>query len=281
MLVPENKIYRIALLDLYDGSPNRGMKGIIDILIDFEKINCSSFEVTTFDVRVKEEIPSLEFDIYISSGGPGNPSETIQTAWEKKYFDWIAKIINFNKTNKNKKHVFFICHSFQLACRFFKIATVNKRKSTSFGVFPVHLEKNGIEEPIFNNLSNPFYAVDNRDYQVVQPHHDLLEQMQMKILAIEKERPLIPLERAIMAIRFTDTIIGTQFHPEANVAGMLQYLQFEKKELVIQNHGEAKWLSMIEQLNDPDKIMQTHQQVLPNFLRNAIFCINNCNSYDS
>jgi hypothetical protein len=35
---------------------------------------------------------------------------------------------------------------------------------------------------------------------------------------------------------------------------------------VIDNHGEEKWESMIEQLNDPDKIMWTYAHVLPNFL---------------
>jgi hypothetical protein len=40
----------------------------------------------------------------------------------------------------------------------------------------------------------------------------------------------------------------------------------EKKQNVIENFGEAKWHSMIEQLNDPDKIMWTYAHVLPNFL---------------
>ena len=52
---------------------------------------------------------------------------------------------------------------------------------------------------------------------------------------------------------------------------MLHYLQFEKKELVILNHGEEKWKSMIQQLHDPEKIMLTYQQILPNFLKKAIF----------
>ena len=272
MITPIQNRYKVAVLDLYQGTPNRGMKGIIDILKEFEISQEIIFETTIFEVRQKKEIPNLDFDIYISSGGPGDPSESSELEWDTLYFNWIKTVMEFNKKHEIKKHVFFICHSFQLACRFFNIATVNKRKSTSFGVFPVHLEKNGMDEPIFKNLSNPFYAVDNRDYQVVQPQYDLLDQMQMKILAIEKERPLVPLERAVMAIRFSDTMIGTQFHPEANVEGMLQYLQIEKKELVIQNHGEAKWQSMIEKLNDPEKIMHTHHQVLPNFLINAVHC---------
>jgi hypothetical protein len=74
-----------------------------------------------------------------------------------------------------------------------------------------------------------------------------------------------------MAIRFTDYFIGTQFHPEADPAGMTIHLRTEKrKKIVIENHGIEKWKSMIEQLNDPDKILWTHDHVLPNFLNIAM-----------
>jgi len=80
----------------------------------------------------------------------------------------------------------------------------------------------------------------------------------------------VPLERAIMAIRFNRYMLGTQFHPEADASGMSMYLQREdKKKTVIENHGVEKWKSMIEQLNDPDKIMWTNAHVIPNFLQQA------------
>ena len=91
------------------------------------------------------------------------------------------------------------------------------------------------------------------------------------IVALEKERPHVPLERAVMAIRFSEQLFGTQFHPEADAQGMSMYLQREdKKQTVIQNHGLPKWTSMIEHLNDPDKINLTNKQVLPNFLIQSI-----------
>jgi homoserine O-succinyltransferase/O-acetyltransferase len=74
-----------------------------------------------------------------------------------------------------------------------------------------------------------------------------------------------------MAIRFNENMIGTQFHPEADAIGMGLYLQTdEKKKTVIENHGQAKWESMIQHLNDPDKIMWTYAHVLPNFLFLAV-----------
>ncbi len=73
-----------------------------------------------------------------------------------------------------------------------------------------------------------------------------------------------------MGMRFDPYMVGTQFHPEADAVGMSMYLQTEeRKKTVIENHGEAKWSSMVEQLNDPDKIMWTYAHVIPNFLSSA------------
>lgn len=43
----------------------------------------------------------------------------------------------------------------------------------------------------------------------------------------------------------------------------------EKKKIVIDNYGHEKWQSMIDQLNDPEKIVFTYTHVLPNFLTQA------------
>ena len=92
-----------------------------------------------------------------------------------------------------------------------------------------------------------------------------------KILCIEKDRPHVPLERAVMGIRFSAYMIGTQFHPEADAIGMSMYLQTEdKKKTVVDSYGLEKWESMIRQLNDPDKILWTYSHILPNFLSESV-----------
>jgi len=128
------------------------------------------------------------------------------------------------------------------------------------------------DEIVFKGMKDPFYAVDSRDYQVIEPDNDRINQLGVKVLAIEKERPHVAhFERAIMAIRFNDYFIGTQFHPEADALGMTVHLHTkERKETVIKNYGEDKWKSMIEHLNDPDKILWTYSHIIPNFLNIAI-----------
>jgi GMP synthase-like glutamine amidotransferase len=270
---------KIAVLDLNEGVKNEGMRCIRDILNRVQQTSNAGISWEEFEVRKSIQIPSLDFDIFISSGGPGSPLESKDAAWEIAYFNWLDSINQWNNNpNKlQKKFVFLICHSFQLACRFFQIADVIKRKSTSFGVFPIHMLKyDGTVDPVFDGLQDPFYGVDSRDYQVVQPDKHKVHQMGGEILCIEKERPHVPLERAVMAIRFNPYIVGTQFHPEADAEGMSMYLlQEEKKKNVIENHGQQKWESMIEHLNDPDKISLTNSQILPNFILQAIAQIQN------
>ena len=273
-MIEQDKLHvNIALLDLYEGVPNEGMRCIREIIAQWGIANNLQINLKEFEVRIKQEVPGTEFNMYISTGGPGSPLESEGSEWELKYFSWLKKMESWNNDplQQEKKHIFFICHSYQLACRHYKVARVVKRKSTAFGVFPIHLIGDADTEFVFEGLPDPFYAVDSRDYQVVQPNHKRLREMGASPLAIEKERPHVPLERAVMAIRFNDYMIGTQFHPEADAEGMTMYLLREdKKKMVIENHGEDKWHNMIDGLNDPSKIFLTNSHVLPNFLDHAL-----------
>jgi GMP synthase-like glutamine amidotransferase len=264
---------RIAILDLYEGHENQGMRCIREIINQWGEINQLDVSYDEFDVRLKNEAPDISYDIYISSGGPGSPLDSEGNEWERHYFKWLHQVEKWNSDEAKvlKKHVFFICHSFQLVSRHYKIGTVCKRKSTAFGVFPIHRMNESNEEIIFHGMQDPFYAVDSRDYQLISPNHNRLAEMGATILAIEKERRHVVYERAVMAVRFNDYFIGTQFHPEADAVGMSMYLQREdKRKSVTETYGEEKWKSMLEQLQDPGKIMYTYSHILPNFLNAAI-----------
>ncbi len=258
---------RLAILDMYNDEPNQGMRAIRQIIERFE----ADVEWELFNVRANAVVPGLDFDIYISTGGPGSPYDG-DGYWDVKYFNWMERIWNWNLIPGNpKKHVFFICHSFQMACIHFQVATVTRRRSRSFGTFPVHKTDAGVSEPLFSALPNPFYVADFRDWQAIEPNLDRLDEMGAEILCLEKIRPHVPLERAIMAVRFSDEIFGTQFHPEADPEGMLvHFMDPERSRVIIEEHSEAKYLEMIEHLQDSDKIALTHDIILPLFLSRAI-----------
>jgi GMP synthase-like glutamine amidotransferase len=262
---------KIAILDLYEGEANEGMRCIVELIEKFGTEENISIQYEIFDVRLKNQIADLNFDVYISTGGPGSPLDSAGTAWEKIYFELIDSILSYNiKNSERPKPVFLICHSMQLFCRYYGLAKVTKRKSTSFGVMPVHKTKAGERESFFQGLSNPFYAVDSRDYQIIQPDTKKIQKAGGHVLCIEKERPLIPFERAVMAIRFNQAVFGTQFHPEVDSEGMHRFLlRDDKKKLVIGRHGEKKYSYMLQLLSEPDKIKLTQHTVLPRFLHYA------------
>ncbi len=264
------KNYRIAILDMNAGEPNEGMRCLKMIAGDFLAEDGKQGHFEVFEVRVKGEIPILEdFDIYLSSGGPGSPLISEQE-WEYKYFGFLDALLLHNLSKPDKKHLFLICHSFQLACVHWDLAKVTKRRSTSFGIYPIFKTISGENEILFEGLANPFYAVDSRDYQVVGPSEWKLDTLEGKVLAKEKVRSHVPLERAVMAIRYSKEIFGVQFHPEADSEGMLRHFKKEeKRNAIIKKFGKRKYLNMLEQLVDDEKIMKTNQTIIPNFLRLA------------
>lgn len=261
---------RIAILDMYDNAPNEGMRCIRQLLARSAAENGVPFKIDTFNVRAENALPGLDYDIYISSGGPGSPLASDEL-WEPRYFRLIDALLAHNRANEQKKHLMLICHSFQLVSRHLGVGTVSRRKSTSFGVLPVHLTPAGLAEPVLQGLPEPFYTVDSRDYQLADLNLERIEELGAEILCLEKERPHVPLARAIMAIRFTPEVFGTQFHPEADGEGMLRHmLTEERKQQVITTYGEAKYHEMVHLLANPDTIEHTESIIVPNFLRRAI-----------
>ncbi|OGX86610.1 type 1 glutamine amidotransferase [Hymenobacter glacialis] len=261
---------RIAILDMYNNAPNEGMRCIRQLLARGAAENGLHFQVDTFNVRAENALPDLGYDLYISSGGPGSPLASDE-AWEPLYFAFIDSLLDHNRTSDQKKHLLLICHSFQLVSRHLGVGEISRRKSTSFGVLPVHLTPAGRHEPVLQGLEDPFFIVDSRDYQLTQLNEARLEELGAEVLCLEKERPHVPLERAVMAIRFTPEVFGSQFHPEADGEGMLRYmLTDERKQQVVTTYGTDKYEEMVHLLADPETIERTESVIVPTFLRRAL-----------
>jgi homoserine O-succinyltransferase/O-acetyltransferase len=266
-------VIKIATIDLYNNERNEGMRCIREIVSEVQnKKNGLEISYEVFDTRFKDEIPGLDNDIYISSGGPGSPFEGEGTKWEKDYFNLIQKIWDHNQKNpERKKYLFFICHSFQMMGRFFKFGTVSQRHSKSFGVMPFTLTKEGKSDNIFKELSNPFYAADIRQFQVVKQNEKIIKELGAKILSYEIVDDNEQAEPALAVVRISEEIVGTQFHPEADPDSMLyHFTQDERKKQVAEKYGEKRYTQMIEILQRPDTIKKTRETVIPSFLNNAI-----------
>lgn len=253
-----DKSLKVAVVDMYDGTPNLGMNCIINLIQDWASQNELLVSLSIFCVRKENKIPSSDFDIFISSGGPGSPNESIETSWDIEYTHWLDEMILL------KKPVLLICHSFQVACRHFNLGEINLRKSMQLGVLPIHPL---LEDPLFENLSNPFYSLESRYYQIVKPNDAQIKKMGATIIALEKIRPQVPLERAIMGIKFNEVMYGVQFHPEGEKEVLIHHFSDIKlKESMIESFGIEKWENLLQSLKDETKIATTHRHLIPNFL---------------
>lgn len=266
-----NKI-KVATIDLYNNERNEGMRCIREIVTEAGTNNPGiELQYDVFETRYKGDIPDLDYDIFISSGGPGSPFEGENQKWDKDYFNLIDKIWNNNQVSEQKKYIFFICHSFQMMARYFQFGEVNKRFINSFGVMPFAKTEAGKNDPILKDLTDPFYAADIRAWQVVNPNQNKINQFGAKILSWEIPEEENKDNPAITAIRISDEIVGTQFHPEADPESMLYHFkQDERKNFLISRYNEQRYQEMIGYLEHPDKIKLTRSTVLPTFLNNAI-----------
>ena len=76
---------------------------------------------------------------------------------------------------------------------------------------------------------------------------------------------------ASRGVRFSNEILGVQFHPEADPGGMLVHFKdATRKASIIEQHGLKKYEAMIQHLQEEDKIPLTHQSILPKFLSKAV-----------
>ena len=254
---------KAAIIDLYKNEYNEGIRCIKEI------ISGEGIKHDIYDSRYKNEIPGTEYDIYVSSGGPGNPFDGEGTEWEKKYFNLLDNIIDHNLKEDRKKYLFFICHSFQIMARYFKFAEVTERYEKSFGVHPFIKTEAGRTDPLLKELPDPFYAADFRQYQVIQPDNKILHDLGAFIISTEPINSSH--DSAVMGVRISNEIAGTQFHPEADQSSMMYHFQQkERKESVVNKFGELKYIEMIDMLEKPEGIKLTRETVLPSFLKKAV-----------
>lgn len=264
---------KVVTIDLYNNERNEGMRCIREIVTDAGKRNSNiDLEYDVYETRYKGDLPDLNYDIFISSGGPGSPFEDEHKQWDKDYFTLIDKIWNHNQKNtEQKKYIFFICHSFQMMARYFQFGEVNKRFINSFGVMPFQKTEEGKNDPILKNLNDPFYAADIRHWQVVNPNQKAIDEFGAKILSWEIPEEENKDNPAITAVRISNEIIGTQFHPEADPESMLYHFkQDERKKFIVDRYNEDRYWEMVGLLEHPDSIKLTRKTVIPTFINNAI-----------
>ncbi len=203
---------RLALMDFNDGQPNRGTGAIQKLALE------NGYDVVLFDVR-KKELPDInDHDVFVCTGGPGDPNDwgqhtgNAEDNWGQGVFDTFDAILDHNAFHADQpKYLATICHSFQLFCHHKKLGELGKRENgTLVGIHThnitpfAHLAK----ASAFDNVSDIVHSFESRDYRV------------KPIYCSNGKSDYIPVTMDgnghLTSIAKRDgTVIGTQFHFEA------------------------------------------------------------------
>lgn len=258
----------IAILDMNNGHRNIGIRNIKRLIDHLQHAIRSShpdvrFKVDQFHVRDRMEVPDLSYDIYLSSGGPGDPMEAGE--WEGAFFRLLDGVWEHNLQSPQKKFFFGICHSFQLMAKRYEVGNISARMERNLGIVPIFKTKAGQTDPLYDGLHDKFYAFDNRDYQVTDPDHGRLRSLGAEVLSYECVQERIG--DALTGIRYTSEMEAVQFHPEAEKHGILmRFTDPEEKEKTIALLGEARYVEFMESVQNPNRLLRTYRAVLPGFL---------------
>lgn len=256
---------RVAVLDMNNGEPNLGLGAIVDCVETFASSwSEATVKIEIFDVRRAGEVPGNIYDVYISSGGPGSPFDGEGKPWEAAYFDWL------DSAHSRGAPTLLICHSYEMMIRHFRLAKVTRRRSPSFGIYPVHPTETAQNDPVMHAVDDPFYVADFRNWQAVEADAGRFAELDAEILAREKIRRNEALERAIMAVRIGRNMLGVQFHPEASPEGMaLHFLKDDRIKNVVEKHGADTLERLLKRLKRPEALARTHATIIPRFLHDA------------
>ena len=292
--------YRVAVLDLNRGIANEGMRSIRSLLSTASSADGRGLDIDVFEVRLEGAVPGLDYDAYISSGGPGSPFAGEGAEWERRYFEWMRGLWDLRTESPEEAgSALFICHSFQLMCRAFGLAKITRRRKPAFGIYEVAVTGAGMQDPLLHGLHSRIHAADFRKWQAVRPDRNRIREFGGRILALEKERPHVDLERAVMGIRLGVDLphagsgegqaqtgvshveaaphderpgfVGVQFHPEADPVGMRRHFNRpDKRDAVIEEYGEARFERLLDALDDPDFLIRTYRAVIPRFIERSL-----------
>jgi hypothetical protein len=166
---------------------------------------------------------------------------------------------------RGKKHVLFICHSFQMACKHFGLAEIKGMTPhlVLWQCIKLKMDLQTLFYRIRGLLRYRFQRLSSRSTQI-----ECFKRREQNNF-FRKIRDHVQYERAIMAVRFTDYFVELNFILKQILLVLLHTLETRSKRKS-KKWKEKKFRNMLEDLLDDDKIYRTNETLIPNFLRAAI-----------
>lgn len=255
-----------------NGHVNQAMRCIRGILSTFfEKVRahnpgltCTLCEVSPRDKN--EPIPE-HCDLYIGSGGPGSPFDGDGEPWTAAFHPFVDRLVESAiRDDEDQRAMFAVCYSFELIVRHFKLAQIEKRNGRKFGVMPVYTTEEGQAHPLLSAFGDRLFAFEHRNWEAVDLDEQRLRQLGGALLARES-RDGFSKGRAILGLNVTEGIEAVQFHPEADRAGVMNWISRPEQAAAFRaTYGEDTYQAMLRTLDDPNRLARTFALVIPGWM---------------
>lgn len=274
MLVSMSSPLRLCLVDMNNGVANqatRCFRRIFDAFAQKVRAANPSLEIQFKHVQPRNlgELPDRDVDLVMSSGGPGSPFDGYEDAWCTGYRKFLDSVVERNiKDSIRSPSLFVVCHSYEIAVTHFAIAEMTKREALKFGVMPCYVTDEGMRSEVFRPFEDRLFVWEHRSWQAVNLDEKKLGELGGELWAVES-RPGGSVDKgpAHMAMRFAPGIIGTQFHPEADMPGVMAWINRPEHAADLRDaYGNALYERMIQTLKNPMRLARTFALLLPGWL---------------
>ena len=264
---------RLCLVDMNNGVANEATRCFRRIFNAFtQKVKAANpgLETTLRHVQPRNlgELPDRDVDLVLSSGGPGSPFDGYEDAWCSGYRAFLDLVVERTQSDPLRAPAaFVVCHSFELAVLHFGVATMRARTTKKFGLMPAYLTQEGEDHVVFEDFEDRLFAFEHRNWEAVELDVKKLAGLQGEVLARESRPGRTDKGEGVLALQFAPGVVGTQFHPEADRAGVVAWIaKPEMAKAFKEAYGDELYNRMIKSLSDPDRLAKTFALLIPGWL---------------
>jgi len=214
------------------------------------------------------ELPAHDDDIVLSSGGPGSPHDGWDEPWcvgYRRYLDWVVEQ-NLKKAHESVK-MLVVCHSFEVSVVHFDVAEMKKRSSLKFGLMPAYMTSHGERADFLSPFGYRLFCWEHRNWEAIGLDEKRLADLGGALFAHETHESGVHKGDATLALRFAPGLDGTQFHPEADKPGVMNWIERPEHKVAVENaYGATLYERMLKSLSNPERLAKTFALLIPGWL---------------
>lgn len=271
-----SSVLRLCLVDMNNGVANQATRCFRRIVDAFGKRACvanPSLEVVFKHLQPRNlgELPTGDEDLVLSSGGPGSPHDGYEDPWCTGYRKFLDSVVERNLAHASgAPKALVVCHSFELAILHFAVAEMRKREALKFGLMPAYMTDDGERTDFLAPFGYRLFCWEHRNWEAIGLDEDKLASLGGALLASETHATHDVDKHkgdALLALRFAPGVDGTQFHPEADKPGVMNWIERPEHKVAVQDaYGEDLYDRMVKSLANPERLAKTFALFIPGWL---------------